>query len=152
MHSVSSVQLLSCVWLFATPWTAAHQASLSISKPQSFIKLMSIKLVMPSNHLIFCNPLLLLLSIFSSIRVFSNESVLWIRQPKYWNFSFNSSPSNEYSGLPYRFSKFVSQNLRDPHLLNFLQFSVDQILMMTLLIGSLNLLVRIRDPHLLNFL
>ena len=82
-----------------TPWTAAHQASLSITNSQSLLKLMSIKSVMPSNHLILCHPLLLLLSIFPSIRVFSNESVLHISWPKYWSFSFNISPSNEYSGL-----------------------------------------------------
>ena len=82
-----------------TPWTAAHQASLSITNSQSLLKLMSIKSVMPSNHLILCRPLLLLLSIFPSIRVFSNESVLHISWPKYWSFSFNISPSNEYSGL-----------------------------------------------------
>ena len=81
------------------PWTAACQASLSITNSQSLLKLMSIELVMPSNHLILCHPLLLLLSIFSSIRVFSNESVVHIMWPKYWSFSFNISPSNEYSGL-----------------------------------------------------
>ena len=91
----SSVQLLSCVQLFVTPWTAARQASLS----QSLLKLMSIESVMPSNHLILCHPLLLLPSIFPSIRVFSNESSLHIKWPKYWSFSFNISPSNEYSGL-----------------------------------------------------
>ena len=95
----SLVQLLSYVRLFATPWTAAHQASLSITNSQSLLKLMSIKLVMPSNHLTLCRPLLLPPSIFPSIRVFSNESVLCIRWPKYWSFSFSISPSNEYSGL-----------------------------------------------------
>ena len=95
----SSVQSLSCVWLFATLWTTAHQASLSITNSQSWLKLMSIESVMPSNHLILCCPLLLLPSIFPSIRVFSNESVLCSRWPKYWRFSFNISPSNEYSGL-----------------------------------------------------
>ena len=95
----SSVQSLSCVRLFATPWTAARQASLSITNSWSLLKLMSIELVMPSNYLILCCPLLLLPSIFSSIRVFSNESVLHIRWPKYWSFSFSISPSNEYSGL-----------------------------------------------------
>ena len=93
------VQLLSHVRLFAIPWTTARQASLSISVPRSLLKLMPIELVMPSNHLIPCNPLLLLPSIFPSIRVFSNESVLRIRWPKYWSFSFSISPSNEYSGL-----------------------------------------------------
>ena len=95
----SSVQSLSRVQLFATPWTAACQASLSISNSWSLLKLMSIELVMPSNHLILCHPLLLLPSIFPSISVFSSESVLFIRWPKYWCFSFNISPSNEYSGL-----------------------------------------------------
>ena len=94
---VSSVQSLSHVWLFAAPWTAAHQASLTFTSSQSLLKLMSIELVMPSNHLILCRPLLLLPSIFSSIRVFSSESALYIRWPKYWNFSF--SPSSEYLGL-----------------------------------------------------
>ena len=93
----SSVQLLNRVQLFATPWTAACQAFLSIS--QSLLKLMSIKSVMPSNHLILCRPLLLPPSIFPSVRIFSNESVLRIRWPKYWSFSFSLSPSNEYSGL-----------------------------------------------------
>ena len=95
----SSVQSLSRVRLFATPWTAAHQASLSITNSQRLLKLMSIELVMPSNHLILCHPLLLLLSIYPSIRVFSSESVLCIRWPKYWSFSFSISPPNEYSGL-----------------------------------------------------
>ena len=96
---ISSVQLLSCVPLFATPWTAAYQASLSITNSKSLLKLMSIESVMPSNHLILCYPLLLPPSIFPSIRVFSNESVLRIRWPKYWSFSFSISPSNDYSGL-----------------------------------------------------
>ena len=95
----SSVQLLSCVKLFAIPWTAAHQASLSITNSWSLLKLKSIKSVMPSNHLILCHPLLLLPSIFPSIRVFSKRSVLRITWPKYWNFSFSISPSNGYSGL-----------------------------------------------------
>ena len=94
-----SVQSLSHVHLFATPWTAALQASLSITNSRSLLKLMSIKSVMPSNHLILCRPLLLLPSIFPSIRVFSSESALLIRWPKYWSFSFSISPSNEYSGL-----------------------------------------------------
>ena len=93
------VQLLSCVRLFATPWTAAHQASLSITNSWSSPKPMSIELVMPFNHLIFCCPLFLLPSIFPSTRVFSSESALRIGWPKYWSFSFNISPSNEYSGL-----------------------------------------------------
>ena len=95
----SSVQLLSRVQLFATPWTAACQASLSITISQSLLKLMSIRSVMPSNHLILCHPLLLLPATFPRIRVFSKESVLCIRWPKYWSFSFSISPSNEYSGL-----------------------------------------------------
>ena len=97
----SSVQFssLTRVRLFATPWTAARQASLSIANTQSLLKLMTTELVMPSNHLILCRPLLLLPSIFPSIRVFSNESVLHVRWPKYWSFSFSISPSNEYSGL-----------------------------------------------------
>ena len=95
----SSVQLLSCVRCFATPWTAACQATLSITNSWSLPKLMSIESVMPSNHVILCRPLLLPPSIFPSIRVFSNESVLHIRWPKNWSFSFNISPSNEYSGL-----------------------------------------------------
>ena len=96
---LSSVQLFSRVQLFATPWTAAHQASLSITNSQSLLKLMSIESVMPSNQLILCRPLLLLPSILPSIRVFSNESVLPIRWPEYWSFSFSISPFNEYSGL-----------------------------------------------------
>ena len=95
----NSVQLFSRVQLFATPWTAAHQASMSITNFQDLLELMSIESVMPSNHLILCHPLLLPPSIFPSIRVFSNESVLCIRWPKYWSFSINISPSNEYSGL-----------------------------------------------------
>ena len=89
----------SLVRFFATPWTAAHQASLSITNSRSLPKLMSIELVMPSSYLILCRPLLLLPSIFANIRVISNESVLRIRWPKYWSFSFSISPSNEYSGL-----------------------------------------------------
>ena len=94
-----SVQSFSRVQLFATPWTAARQASLSFTISRSLIKLMSIKLVMPSNHFILCHPLLLLPSVFPSIRVFSKESVLLIRWPKYWSFSFRINTSNEYSGL-----------------------------------------------------
>ena len=95
----TSVQSLSHVQLFATPWTAAHQAYLSITNSWSLLRLMPIESVMPSNHLIFCHPLLLLPSIFPSIRVFSNESALHTRWPKSWSFSFSISPSNEYSGL-----------------------------------------------------
>ena len=96
--SVSSVQSLSCVQLFATPWTAARQVSLSITNSQSLLKLMSIESVITSNHLILCRPFLLT-SILPSNRIFANESVLHIRRPKYWSFSFNIGPSNEYSGL-----------------------------------------------------
>ena len=95
----SSVQSLSCVRLFATPWTAARQAFLSITNSQSLLKLMPIESVMPFNHLILCCPLLLLFSIFPSIRVFSNESALCIRWPKDCSFSFNISSSNEHPGL-----------------------------------------------------
>ena len=95
----SSVQSLSRVWLFVTPCTAAHQASLSITNSQSLPKPMSIELVMPSNHLILCRPLLLLPSVFPSIRVFSNESAVRIRWPEYWSFSFSISPSSEHPGL-----------------------------------------------------
>ena len=98
----SSVQSLSRVRLFAIPWTATRQASLSFTNSWSLLKFMSIKSVMPSNHLILCHPLLLMPSIFPTIRVFSYESVLPIRWPKYWSFSFNISPSNEYSGLIFR--------------------------------------------------
>ena len=95
----SSVQSLSCVWLFVIPWTAARQASLSITNSQSLLKLKSIELMMTSNHLILCRPLLFLPSIFPSIRVFSNVWALRIRWPKDWSFSFNISPSNEHPGL-----------------------------------------------------
>ena len=104
-----SVQLLSCFQPFVTPWTAACQASLSITNSQSLLKFMSIESVMPSNHLILCRPLLLLPAVFLSIRVFSNESVLHIRLPKYWSFSFSTSPSNEYSGLiSFRMAGWIS--------------------------------------------
>ena len=99
MPQFSSVQSLSCVQLFVTPWIAARQAFLSITNSQSPPKPMSTELVMPSNHLVPCHPLLLLPSIFPSIRVFSNESALHIRWPMYWSFSFKISPSNEHSGL-----------------------------------------------------
>ena len=95
LPSLSSVQLFSCVWLFVTPWTGARQASLSISNSRSLLKLMSIELVMSSNHIILCHPLLLPPSIFPSI----SESALYIRWPKYWSFNFSISPSIEYSGL-----------------------------------------------------
>ena len=97
--SFSSVQSLSCVQLFETPWTATHPASLSITNSQNLLKFMPIKSVMTSNHLILCHPFLLLSSIFPNIRVFTNESVLHIRWLNYWSFSFSISPSNEYSGL-----------------------------------------------------
>ena len=97
--SISSVQSLSRVRLFATPWTTARQATLFITNSWSLLKFMPIESVMPSNHLILCQPLLLPPSIFPSIRVFPKESVLRIRGPKYWSFSFSISPSNEYSGL-----------------------------------------------------
>ena len=96
---IHSVQMLSCVQLFETPWPAVHQAFLSITNSQSLLKLMCIESVMPSNHLILCHLLLLLTSIFPSIRVFSDESVVRIRWPKFWSFSFSISPSNAYSGL-----------------------------------------------------
>ena len=99
IHSVSLVQSLSHVWLFATPWTAAHQDSLAFTIFQNSLKLKSIESVMPSNHLILCHPLLLPPPIFPIIRVFSNKSVLCIWWPKYWSFSFSIRPSNECSGL-----------------------------------------------------
>ena len=99
MYLLSSVQSLSCARLFATPWTATCQASLSINNSQSLLKLMSIESVMPSNHLILCRPLLLLPSVFPRIKVFGKESVLHIRGPKYWSFSFIISPCNESSRL-----------------------------------------------------
>jgi len=110
----SSVQSPSHVQLFATQCTAAHQASLSITNSQSLLTLMSIELVMPSNHLILCHPLRILPSTFPSIRVFSNESVLHIRWPKYWSFSFNMSPSNKYSGLIFLgWTGWISFSARD---------------------------------------
>ena len=105
----SSVQSLSCVWLFVTPWTAAHQTSLSITNTRSLLKLMSIKSVMPSNHLILCHPLLLPPSIFPSIRVFFNESVIHIRWPKYWSFSFTSIlPKNIQDWFPFGLTGLIS--------------------------------------------
>ena len=101
-HKFSSVQLLSRVWLFATPWATARQASLSITNSRSLLKPMSTESVMPSNHLILCRPLLLLPPIPPSIGVFSNESTLLMRWPKYWSFSFNISPSSEHPGLIFR--------------------------------------------------
>ena len=99
MFQFSSVQSLSRVWLFATPWIAACQGSLSITNSRSLLKLMPIKLVMPSSHLILCRPLLLLPTIPPSIKVFSNKSTLRMRWPKYWSFSFSISPSSEHPGL-----------------------------------------------------
>ena len=113
-HMFSSVQLLSRVQLFVTPRTAARQASLSIANSRSLPKLMSIESVMPSNHFILCHPLLLLPSIFPSIRVFSNESAPHIRWPKYWSFSFNISPSSEYPGLISLQSKGLSRVFSTP--------------------------------------
>ena len=98
-RAVVTFQLLSCVQLFVTPWAAAYQASLSYTVSRSLLKLMSIESMMPSNHLILCHPHLLLPSVFPSIRVFYNELALHVNWPKYWSFSFNISPSNEYSGL-----------------------------------------------------
>ena len=104
-----SVQSLSRVWFLLTPWIAAHQASLPITNSQSLLKLMFIESVMPSNHLILCYPFLLSPSIFPSIRVFFSESVLHIKWPKYWSFTFSISPSNEYSGLiSFRIDWFIS--------------------------------------------
>ena len=112
-YNFSSVQLLSHVRLSVTPWTAARQGSLSITISWCLLKLMSIKSVMPSNHLILCHPLLLLPSIFPSIRIFSNESTLHIRWPKYWSFSFSISPSNEYSGLNSFRASLVAQLVKN---------------------------------------
>ena len=110
----SSVQLLSHIWLFATPWIAARQASLSITNFRNLLKLMSVESVMPSNHLILCRLLLRLPSIFPRISVFSIESVLCLRWPKFWHFSFSISPSNEYSGLiSFRINWFNPCNPRD---------------------------------------
>ena len=121
----SSVQSLSHVWLFATPRTTAHQASLSITNSQSPPKPMSIELVMPSNHFILCHPLLLLPSILPSIRVFSNESALCIRWPKYWSFSFNIRPSNEL--LPWiSFIELLEKICQHGFLLSELFFKVDE--------------------------
>ena len=110
-HSISSVQSLSLVRLFATPWIATRQASLSITNSRSLFKLMSVKSVMPSSHLILCRPLLLLPPVPPSIRVFSNESTLRMRWPKYWSFSFSISPSNEHPGLiSFRMAHSIDQS------------------------------------------
>ena len=103
LHLVTSVQVLSCVQLLVTPWTTACQAPLSFTISWNLLRIMSIESVVPSNHLIICHPLLLLPSIFPNIRIFSSESALCIRWPKYWSFSFSISPSNEYSGLIFFF-------------------------------------------------
>ena len=108
MNFIVVVQSLSRIRLFATPCTVARQASQFITNSWSLLKLMSIESVMPSNHLILCHPLLLPHSIFASIRVFSSESVLCVSWPKYWSFSFNISPSNEYSGLPLGWTGWIS--------------------------------------------
>ena len=114
-----SVQTLSRVRLFATPWTAARQASLSITNYQSSLRLTSIESVMPSSHLILCRPLLLLPSIFPSIRVFSNESALCMRWPKYWSFSFSISPFNEHPGLTsFRMDGLISLQSKGPAILS----------------------------------
>ena len=113
-HSQACADVLSRGWLFATPWTAARQTSLFITNTRSLLKLMSIESVMPSNHLILCHPLLLPPLIFSSIRVFSNESILHIRRPKYWSFSFSISPSNEHSRLiSFRKTGWISLQYKD---------------------------------------
>ena len=122
----SSVQSPSRVWFFATPWITARQASLSITNSQSLLKLMSIESVMTPNHLILCRLLLLLPSIFPSIRVFSNESVLHMRWPKYWSFSFSISPSGEYSGLTSLPSKGLSRVFSNTTVQNY-QFFVTQL-------------------------
>ena len=119
INMFSSVQLLSHVSLFATPWTAAYQASLSITNFYTLLKLMSSKSMMPSNHLIVCHPLLLTPSILPSIRVFSNESVLCIRCPKYWSFSFSFSPSNDYSGFPLVLTGLISLQSMGQLVLNY---------------------------------
>ena len=112
---LSSVQSLSCVWLFVTPWPATRQASLSITNSQNLLKFMSIESVMPFNHLILFRPLLLLPSIFLRFRVFSNKSVLHIRWPKYWSFSFSISPSNEYQGwFPLGWTGWISWQPKGP--------------------------------------
>ena len=121
----SSVQSLSRVRPFATPWTAAHQASLSITNSWSLLKLMSIELMMPSNYLILCHPLLLLPSIFPSIRVFSSESGFYIMWPKDWSFSFSVNPSNEYSVLISKgLSRVFSNTTVQKHQFNAAQFSL----------------------------
>ena len=121
-----SVQLLGPLQLFVTLWTATYQASLSTTISRSSLKLMSIELVMPSNHLILCHPLLLLPSIFPSIRIFSNKSVLRIKWPKYWSFSFNITPSNEYWGLiSFRIDQFDLPVLHGTLKSDFIAIAID---------------------------
>ena len=141
----SSVKSLSRVGLFATPWTAAHQASLSITNSRSSPKLMSMESVMPSNHLILCRPLLLLPSIFPSIRVFSNESVLHIRWPKYWSFSFSISPSNEYSGVISFRMDWLDLLAVQGTLKSFLQYRSSKA---SILWGSAFFIVQLSHPYL----
>ena len=136
-----SVQL-SLVWLFATPWTAAHQASLSITNSRSLLRLMSIESVMPSSHLIFCHSLLFLPSIFPSFGVFLNESVLHIMWPEHWSFSFGFGPSNEHSGLvSFRMDWFGLQSPRDSRLLQY------HTLKTSILWGSAFLTVQLSHPY-----
>ena len=144
LQAFSSVQLLSHVQLFVTPWTAACQASLSITNSWSLLKLMSIESVMPSNRLILCHPLLLRPSIFSSIRVFSNESVLPIRWPKYWSFSFSISPSNEYSGLISFNTDWLDLLAVQGTLKSFLQHHSSKA---SILQSSAFLIVQLAHPH-----
>ena len=142
--SIQSVQLLSHVQLFATPWTAAGQASLSITRSRSLLKLMSIELVMPFNHCVLCCPLLLLPSFFPSISVFSNESVLHIRWPKYWSFIFSISPSNEYSGLiSFRMDWFDIHAVQET-LKSLLQYHSSEA---SILWCSAFFMVRLSHPH-----
>ena len=140
----SSVQSLSHVWLFATPWIEARQASLSITNYQSLLKLMSIESVMPSNQLILCCPLLLQPSIFPSIRVFPNESVLHIRWPKYWSFSFSISPSNDYSGLISLRIDWLDLLAVQGTLKNLLQHHTSKA---SILLGSAFFIVQLSHPY-----
>ena len=144
IYSVQSIQLLSCVQLFVTPWIAACQASLSITNSRSPPKPMSIELVMPSSHLILYHPLLLLPSIFPSIKVFSNESALCIRWPKYWSFSFNISPSNEHVGLISFTMDWLDLLAVQGTLKNILQHHSSKA---SVLQGSAFLIVQLSHPH-----
>ena len=142
---ISSVHLLSRVWLFETSWTAACQASLSIINSWSLLKIMSIELMIPSNHLILCHPLLLPPSIFPSIRVFSNESALCIRWPKYWSFSCSLSPSNKYSGLiSFRMDWLTLLAVQGTHISLFQHHSAKA----SILQCSAFLIVQLSHPHL----